>query len=251
MPDLTAGQKINVVSTTTYMMERAEVSEAEAVVVTVPEDRVVEEGDFGLFDGFLGVALNESEAGSEDEVVIQIKYAEYETDQVDADDDFLKGTEMYWNPGLQEFDEATGVAVSDITYNATGATMISNLETALDTLVGAGNYTVAEEDDTDEVYSITFDIDLGEVRLTGDLSGLTGSGDVSLERTQAYSGDDGNAEVWTLTVGNATGSDIELSIEFLYAGRVSVAKDSDGVVWFILAPMQPLDEPDNDITETL
>lgn len=251
MADLTAGQKINVVTSTTHMHECPEVSEAEAVVVTIPEDRVVEEGEFGLFDGFFGVALNGSEDGSEDGVVVQIKFAEYETDQIDTADSFLKGTEMYWNPGQQEFDEAAEAAVSDITYSDTGSTMITNLETALDTLLGAGNYTVAEEDGVTEEYSITIDTNLGEVRLTADLSGLTGSGDVSFERTQAYSGDNDTAEVYTLIVGNATGSDLELSIEFLYAGRVSVKKDSDDIVWFILAPMQPLDTPAIDITETL
>jgi len=230
MTDLYAGQRYNFVSETEHPHPRAEVGEWDAIAVTVPEDVSVDAGEFVYIGGFFGVALQESEEGSEDEIGIQMKPAEYETDQIDVGDDFVKGTNIFFDPVNREFSESDWNWES--AAHATGSTMEANIEGALEDLgFDADLFTVSDEGD--EEFHITFDVEAGITRLGVNLDSLSGTGEVSYEKTQDCNFDD-EGEVWEIDIDNASGGSLDIGVEGLWAGLVSVEKDDDDIVWFLL-----------------
>lgn len=78
-----------------------------SVVVTVPENTVIEQGKFYLLDGFLGMALQSvtTGPGQTAKVVLEIEPAEYETDQLDPAGTFNVGARIYWDAVNQRFTE--------------------------------------------------------------------------------------------------------------------------------------------------
>jgi len=232
--DLYMGQKTNYVPSTEHMHERAQVDYGRTVTLTVPEGMAVEPAQWLLLSGFFGIALQQSPADEATEIELQIMPAQYETDAINDSDAFVLGTDMYWDPGAGEFVEADERWETGITYSDTPATMESNLESALDDLVGEDNYSISEETET---YTIEFDVGVGETRLIADLDSLSVTGEVTLERTRDFNAADGEGEIWELDIGDATAGTFDLGIDCLWVGRVSDAKDDDDVVWFVLAPL--------------
>jgi len=245
MTDLYAGQRWNFVSETEHPHPRAEVGEWDAIAVTIPEGREVDEGDFIFIGGFFGVALQASKADSEDSIGVQMKPAEYETDQVASDntDDFEKGADIFFDPVKEEFseDEDDWETIS----HDTGATMVASIESGLEALgFDSDDFTVAHAGD--EVFTIAFDESVGTTRFTMSLDSLTGTGEVSFEKTQDYDVYEEEGEEWSVDIDNATGGSLLIGIEGLWAGKVTVAQDTDDVFWFILPAFnyQPVVEND-------
>jgi len=232
--DLYAGQRINVVDSTEHMHTRPEVGEWDAIAVTVPEGTAITATEPALIQGFFGFALQDSCEDDKDTIGLQMKPAEYEVgeDQIDDSKDFLKGEDVYWDQGNKELTTESALWETAIDHSDTPATMISNLETALDALGFEDQYEIDEEN---EVYTITFDISAGETRLIADLDGLSVTGEVTFERTQDYDPDEGDEEIWVLDMDDGTGGDFDLGVDPLWVGVVSVEKDDDNVVWFLLA----------------
>lgn len=87
------------VPSTVYNAARAKISDGKSVKVTVPENTTIEASKFYLLGGFFGAAMQSvtTGAGETAEVVLNIEQAEYETDQIDATQDFAAGTEIYWD----------------------------------------------------------------------------------------------------------------------------------------------------------
>lgn len=100
------------VPSTTYQHGRFKVSDGKSVRVTVPPNSGdIKLGQICLFDGFLGFATGGQEplqwvkpgnvlddSDKEQELILTIEQAEYETDQVDPDDALDVGTQVYWDP---------------------------------------------------------------------------------------------------------------------------------------------------------
>jgi len=232
--DLYAGQRYNFVDSTEYMHTRPEVGEWDAIAVTIPEGMEVKATEPVLIQGFFGFALQDSCEDEEDTIGVQMKPAEYEVgeDHINTSQDFKKGKDVYWDTANKRLTESSARWVNDISYSSSAGTMQSNLETALDALGFADKYSISE---VGEVYTIEFDICVGETRLVADFDGLSISGEVSLERTQNFDPDEEEEEIWELDIGDATDNDFALGVDCLWVGKVSVKKDDDNVVWFLLA----------------
>lgn len=94
-----------------------------SVVVTVPENTVIEQGKFYLLGGFLGMALQSvtTGPGQTAKVVLEIEPAEYETDQIDPAGTFAEGTPIYWDAANARFTElATGNRFAGIVTTGKG-----------------------------------------------------------------------------------------------------------------------------------
>ena len=83
------------------------ISDGKSVKVTVPASTTIEAGKFYLLDGFLGCAMESvtTGAGETAEVVLNIEQVEYETDQINTEEDFAKGTQIYWDATNKRFTE--------------------------------------------------------------------------------------------------------------------------------------------------
>ncbi|MBU5441216.1 DUF2190 family protein [Paenibacillus sp. MSJ-34] len=92
---------------TVHGLARAKISDGKSVTVTIPPDTTVTAGEFVLLDGFLGVAVQSVKTGADEtkELVLTIEQAEYETDQISASQNFVKGTAIYWNASTKKFTE--------------------------------------------------------------------------------------------------------------------------------------------------
>ena len=111
------------VPTTEYQIPVAKISDGKSVKVTVPERTKIEAGKFYLLDGFLGCAMQsvETGAGKTAEVVLSIEPAEYETDQIKADDktSMVKGIDIFWDKNNKYFTiTGTDVYAGKITVDA-------------------------------------------------------------------------------------------------------------------------------------
>lgn len=83
------------------------VNDGKSVRVTVPENTTIAARKFYLLDGFLGCAMENvvTGAGQTAEVVLNLEQAEFETDQIDASQNFATGTAIYWDDSEKEFTE--------------------------------------------------------------------------------------------------------------------------------------------------
>lgn len=96
------------VPSTTYQQARAKVSDGKSVRVSVPANSgAITAGAFCYFDGFLGVAMADlaNDTANAQDLVLQIELAEYETDQIDATQDFARGTRIYWDAVTKKLTE--------------------------------------------------------------------------------------------------------------------------------------------------
>ncbi len=95
------------VPSTVYNAARAKISDGKSVKVTVPENTTIEASKFYLLGGFFGAAMQSvtTGAGETAEVILNIEQAEYETDQIDATQDFVAGTVIYWDAAAGKLTE--------------------------------------------------------------------------------------------------------------------------------------------------
>ncbi len=75
------------------------ISDGKSIKVDVPESTTSTAGKLYLLDGFLGVAMESVTTGEGEtsEVTLSIENAEYETDQINTEEDFTKGADVYWD----------------------------------------------------------------------------------------------------------------------------------------------------------
>ncbi len=97
------------IPSTVVNINAAKVSDGKSVRVTVPENTVIEAGKFYLLDGFLGCAFQSVTTGTGEtaEVILNIEQAEYDTNQIDAAQNFAKGTLIYWDAANNRFTETS------------------------------------------------------------------------------------------------------------------------------------------------
>jgi hypothetical protein len=95
------------VPSTVVNINAAKFSDGKSVRVTVPQNTTIEAGKFYLLDGFLGCAFQSvtTGAGESAEVILNIEQAEYETDQIDTSQTFVKGALIYWDETNKRFTE--------------------------------------------------------------------------------------------------------------------------------------------------
>ena len=110
------------VPSTVYNIGYGKISDGKSVKVTVPESTKVEAGKFYLLDGFLGCAMQSVTTGASEtaEAVLSIEQAEFETDQIKADDkaSMTVGADIYW-------DDAAGAKHFTVTAKAVYAGKIT------------------------------------------------------------------------------------------------------------------------------
>ncbi len=90
---------------TVYHAARAKISDGKSVRVK-SGSVAVDAGKFYLLEGFLGAAMTSATAAETDkEVILNIEPAEYETDQIKADDknSMTIGENIYWDDSEKEF----------------------------------------------------------------------------------------------------------------------------------------------------
>ena len=75
------------------------ISDGKSIKVDVPESTTITAGKFYLLNGFLGVAMESVTTGEREtsEVTLSIENAEYETDQINTEEAFTKGADVYWD----------------------------------------------------------------------------------------------------------------------------------------------------------
>lgn len=83
------------IPTTTHNAYRAKVSDGKSVKVVAGEN--TESGLFYEFSGFFGSAMQSVE--KDEEVILTIEQAEFETDQIVKEDDFEVGDILYFKDG--------------------------------------------------------------------------------------------------------------------------------------------------------
>lgn len=91
------------VPSTVHNLGGGKVSDGKSVRVKVPAGVTVEAGKFYYIDGFLGCAFQD--AKENEEVVLNIESAEYETDQIKTSDStaMVKGTDIFWDKNNKYF----------------------------------------------------------------------------------------------------------------------------------------------------
>ena len=89
------------VPSTVYNLGGGKISDGKSIRVKATED--VTAGKFYYFDGFLGCAFQDAKAN--DEVILNIEPAEYETDQINTSDStpMAKGTDIFWDKNNKHF----------------------------------------------------------------------------------------------------------------------------------------------------
>lgn len=89
------------VPSTVYNLGGGKISDGKSIRVKATED--VTAGKFYYFDGFLGCAFQDAKAN--DEVILNIEPAEYETDQIKTSDStsMVKGTDIFWDKNNKYF----------------------------------------------------------------------------------------------------------------------------------------------------
>jgi len=89
------------VPSTGHNIGYGKISDGKSVKVTATE--AVTAGKFYYFDGFLGCAFQDAKAN--DEVILNIEPAEYETDQIRTSDStsMVKGTDIFWDKNNKYF----------------------------------------------------------------------------------------------------------------------------------------------------
>ena len=75
------------------------ISEGRSAKVNVPQNTVINQGDFVLLDGFLGLAVQAvtTGAGETKPLVLNIEPGEFETSQINAAEAFAAGAKVYWD----------------------------------------------------------------------------------------------------------------------------------------------------------
>ena len=75
------------------------ISDGKSIKVDVPESTTITAGKLYLLEGFLGVAMESvtTGEGGTSEVTLSIENAEYETDQINTEEAFTKGADVYWD----------------------------------------------------------------------------------------------------------------------------------------------------------
>ena len=75
------------------------ISDGKSIKVAVPESTTITAGKLYLLEGFLGVAMESVTTGEGEtsEVTLSIENAEYETDQINTEEAFTKGADVYWD----------------------------------------------------------------------------------------------------------------------------------------------------------
>lgn len=100
--------EMNYVSYTKYQQGRAKIGDGKSVKVTVPAGSgAITAGEFYYFDGVVGVAMQslENDDVNDQDLILQVELAEYETDQIDTSQSFSKGTRIYWDTDNNRFTE--------------------------------------------------------------------------------------------------------------------------------------------------
>lgn len=106
--------KGNPVPVTTYDIGGGKISDGKSVRVTVPENTTIEAGKFYLLDGWFGCAYRSvvTEAGETADAILSIEQAEYETNQVNAEESLTAGTVVYWDSVAGELTESDGTGAN-------------------------------------------------------------------------------------------------------------------------------------------
>ena len=81
------------------------ISEGRSVKVTVPQNTVINQGDFVLLDGFLGLAVQAvtTGVGETKPLALNIEPGEFETSQINAADAFAAAAKAYWDAANKRF----------------------------------------------------------------------------------------------------------------------------------------------------
>lgn len=80
---------------------RAKISDGKSITVRVPSGKTVQSQNFYLIDGFFGVAMQDGREN--DDIVLQIEQAEYETDNIVTSEAFAMGATIYWDKAANKF----------------------------------------------------------------------------------------------------------------------------------------------------
>lgn len=80
---------------------RAKISDGKSITVRVPSGKTVQSQNFYLIDGFFGVAMQDGIEN--DDIVLQIEQAEYETDNIVTSEAFAMGASIYWDKAANKF----------------------------------------------------------------------------------------------------------------------------------------------------
>ena len=102
----------------------AKISDGKSVRVSVPANSGdITAGSFAYFGGFLGVAMQslKDSATAAQDLILQIEVAEYETNQIDATQDFAAGTKIYWNDTTKKFTETQTSVFAGVVTNGKDA----------------------------------------------------------------------------------------------------------------------------------
>lgn len=89
------------VTTTIKNIGRGKVSDGKSINVIVPESTEIKAQEFYEINGFFGMAVEgvKTKAGETAEIALQIEQAEYETNNIVAEDKFEVGEDLYFNDG--------------------------------------------------------------------------------------------------------------------------------------------------------
>lgn len=89
------------------------ISDGLSIKVTVPQNTVVNQGDFVFLDGVLGLAMQAvtTGVGETKPLVLLVEPGEYETSQINTAEAFNKGDKVYWDATNKRF---TTTAVGNI-----------------------------------------------------------------------------------------------------------------------------------------
>lgn len=118
------GFKGQPVPTTVHNIGAAKVSDGNSVRVKAPANSGdIAAGNFVYLGGFLGVAMKTlaDSAAGEQELILQIEAAEYETNQIDPDGDFEAGTKIYWDADQKLFTETSTPVFGGVVTSAKDA----------------------------------------------------------------------------------------------------------------------------------
>lgn len=94
------------VPSTQKVVTRAKISDGKSVNLKVPVGKSVLAQNFYLINGFFGVAMQDGSAN--DDIVLQIEQAEYETDNIVTTEAFALGEKIYWDDTEGKFTTTAG-----------------------------------------------------------------------------------------------------------------------------------------------
>lgn len=103
------------------------VQDGKSVRVTVPQNTTLNQGDFALLDGFLGMVVTAVTTGTGEtkETVLNIEEAVYETGQIDTAQTFAKGAAVYWDAANKRFTDQAAPDASGNPQNRPAGRVVS------------------------------------------------------------------------------------------------------------------------------